>query len=94
MKLAVFLVSSLFAAQAFAVPAICTSKSEKAVHKASSRYDGEHVFAYDCAYAHNGAAVICEVAAEKGGGDAVDTWRVVLSKTCSRVYRTEMIGEE
>ena len=89
MKIMILAIVTLMSAQAFAVPNKCYTKAAAAV-----RYSGEEAEAQDCQLAPNGGAVICEVAAYKGGGDAVDTWRVVLTKTCSKVLRTELMGEE
>lgn len=89
MKTLLIAALAVMSAQAFAVPNKCYSKSATAV-----RYSGEEAEAHECAFAPNGKVVICEVAAYKGGGDAVDTWRVVLNKTCTKVLRTELIGEE
>ncbi len=89
MKIMIFAMVSLMSAQAFAVPSRCYTKAAAAV-----RYSGEEAEATECTLAPNGAAVICDVAAYKGGGDAVDSWRVVLNKSCSKVLRTELMGEE
>jgi hypothetical protein len=89
MKLFILSIMAMASAQAFAVPSKCITLAENTV-----RYAGEEAYAYDCKLAPNRVVVLCEVAAFKGGGDAVDTWRVVLNKTCSRVYRAELIGEE
>lgn len=89
MKIILLAIVSLVSAQAFAVPNKCYTKAAAAV-----RYSGEEAEAHECKLAPNGGAVICEVAAYKGGGDAVDTWLVVLNKTCTKVFRTELIGEE
>lgn len=89
MKLFILSIVTLISTQAFAVPSKCFTLAENKV-----RYTGEEAEAYKCELAANGGAVICEVAAYKGGGDAVDTWRIVMDKTCSRVYRSDLIGEE
>ncbi len=89
MKLLILATVVLISTQAFALPRKCFTLAENNV-----RYAGEDAEAYKCVKAANGGVVICEVAAYKGGGDAVDTWRVVLDPTCSRVYRSELIGEE
>lgn len=89
MKTILIAALALMSVQAFAVPSKCYTKAAAAV-----RYSGEEAEAHECTLAPNGKAVICEVAAYKGGGDAVDTWRVVLNKTCTKVFRTELIGEE
>lgn len=89
MKLFILSIVTLVSTQAFAVPSKCFTLAENNV-----RYEGEEAHAYKCEFAPNKAAVICEVAAYKSDGEAIDTWRVVLNKTCSKVYRSELIGEE
>lgn len=89
MKFLILTIITLISTHAFALPSKCFTLAENNV-----RYAGEEAEAYKCKLATNGGAVICEVAAYKGGGDAVDTWRVVLNKTCSRVLRSDLIGEE
>lgn len=90
MKLTVVLLS-LFALNAFAAP---VSNRCKRLAENEVRYEGEEAYAHTCSVTANRAAIICEVAAYKSGGDASDTYHVVLNKKCSRVLRSELIGEE
>ena len=98
MKFVAIALLTMTTAQAFAVvmPTRCYRKAEAAVRASENggRYVDEQVDADECGITANRAAVYCEVAAYKGGGDAVDSYRVILTKTCSRVLRTEMTGEE
>jgi len=98
MKLIAMTLIALACGSALAqVPARCAGKAERAVRtdgEYASRYVGESVYAHECVLADNRAAVICDVAAEKGDGAANDSYRVVLNKTCSRVFRVELTGEE
>ncbi len=98
MKLIVMTLITLSCASALAeIPARCAGKAERAVRtesEYSSRYAGESVYAHECVLADNRGAVICDVAAEKGDGAATDSYRVVLNKTCTRVFRVELTGEE
>jgi hypothetical protein len=97
MKLILSSMLLLASVQAFAVPETCASKAEKAVRtdsEYSDRYENEEVIAFSCKLAPNGAVVLCEVAASKGGGDASDEYRVVMNKTCSKVLHIDLIGEE
>ena len=58
------------------------------------KYDRGGIMPYNCEIADNKAAVLCGVSATKGEGSAADTFLVVLSKDCKKVYRVELIGEE
>lgn len=69
-------------------PKKCRALAEREV-----RYSREEAFS-DCELAPNKAVYLCEVTALKGGGDASDTYLVVVNKSCSRVLRSELIGEE
>lgn len=77
------------------VPAACYAKAEAATEKFAGDYYDENGFsAYQCAVAPNGGAVICDVSASKGDGDAMDGYRAVLSLDCKKVYRVELTSEE
>ncbi len=91
----VFSLTQVAFAQSF--PKNCLKAAEKAVEKATK---GQH---YDkdgfsdnssCLMASNKAVVVCEVYASKGGGDAYDTYRAVLNKTCTKTFRVELTGDE
>jgi hypothetical protein len=80
---------------ASAVPAVCFRNAEKFVESSvGDSYDKEGFDAYECKKSPVGNAVVCDVAASKGNGAAFDTYRVVLSPSCKRSYRIELIGEE
>ena len=99
MKSPVFMcaaISMSFAANASEIGKSCYARAEKATERFAEPgyYDHDGFTAYNCESAPNGAAVLCEVSASKGKGAATDTFRVVLSRDCSRTYRVELIGEE
>ncbi len=94
---ALFLTSSIFLNSAIAeeVSKQCYSKAASAVEEfADGGYDEDGFWAYDCQLADNKKAVVCDVGASKGNGDATDTYRVVLNKSCNKVFRVELTGEE
>ncbi len=77
------------------VPAACDARASRAVEKAEpNRYDKDGFWTNGCEFAENKGAVICEVVAMKGDEAASDTYRVVLNKTCTKVFRVELTGEE
>jgi hypothetical protein len=90
----------LVAAPAFAktseISTKCYLKAEAAIEKFAQPgyYDEDGFQAFNCELASNQKAVICDVGALKGGGEASDTFRVVLSASCDKVYRVELTGEE
>lgn len=95
MKIALLLSTFPLFASADIGKTLCEAKAEKAVqNNGNGGYDKDGFYAYNCGYAPNKAAVICEVSASKGDGAATDTYRVVLNKSCTRVYRVELTGEE
>lgn len=61
---------------------------------ANGGYDENGFWAFDCRLADNKKVVVCDVGASKGNGDATDTYRVVLNKSCTHVFRVELTGEE
>ncbi|MGE3757526.1 MAG: hypothetical protein AB7H97_07210 [Pseudobdellovibrionaceae bacterium] len=82
---------------AFAVPVgtKCYKNAAAAVEAAAeTTYDRGGIRATGCLLASNKKVVLCEVEAPKGRGAAVDSYRVVLSANCSRVYRVDLVGEE
>lgn len=62
--------------------------------KFGNGYDRDGIEAYKCELAANRAAVICEVSAAKGDGAASDTYRTILTKSCTKVLRVELLFEE
>ncbi|MFP5458888.1 MAG: hypothetical protein ACLGG7_09165 [Bacteriovoracia bacterium] len=78
------------------VPESCFTKASSAVERSSfnDRYDVGGFETLDCERSLNRKVVLCEVSASKGDGAATDTFRVVLSESCSRVLRIDLIGEE
>ena len=74
----------------------CYSRAEKATERFAEpdHYDANGFTAFHCDLAPNGQAVICDVSASKGNGAATDTYRVVLSRSCTKTYRVELTGEE
>lgn len=74
----------------------CARRSSYAVKALDTekKYDRGGIMTYGCEIADNKAAVLCEVSATKGDGSATDTFLVVLSKDCRKVYRVELTGEE
>lgn len=82
---------------AFAAPIsqACYDNAASAVEKRfADRYDREGFAAYECKRSSSGRVINCEVAASKGDGAAIDTYRVTLSSDCSRTFRVDLIGEE
>lgn len=74
---------------------ICYPNAAKfAENEAQGNYDKNGFKADLCTVANNKKAVICEVFAMKGDGAAFDTYRVVMSRRCSIVFRVEIIGIE
>lgn len=57
-------------------------------------YDREGFQTLGCKKSPVGRAVICEVAASKDEGAAIDTFRVVLNMACTKALRIELVGEE
>lgn len=77
------------------VAAVCYKNAAKfAEEQATGGYDRDGFWAYECSVAENKKAVICDVGASKGGGDATDTYRVVMNRSCSKAFRVELTGEE
>jgi len=73
----------------------CATVAERAVtKKVGWKYDRNGIWAFQCVIAPNNAAFICELGASKGDGAAVDTYRAVLNKTCTKTFRVDLIGEE
>ncbi len=62
--------------------------------KGRKYYDADGFDAFKCEIAQNNKVVICEVGASKGGGEAHDTYRVVMNRDCWKSHRVELIGEE
>lgn len=89
------LMTSGFVSAAQSNPA-CYSKANEAVEQFVDRidYDANGFETYECFLASNQKAVICEVSASKGDGAAIDTYRVVLNRNCTKIFRVELIGEE
>jgi hypothetical protein len=77
------------------ISSLCYRNAAKfAEEAATGNYDEDGFYAYECFLAPNRAAVICDVSASKGEGDATDTYRVVMNKSCRKAFRVEMTGEE
>ena len=73
----------------------CAPVAEETVKaEAGEGYDADGFSANDCQLAPNNAVVICEVSASKGDGEAIDTYRAVLNKSCTKVFRVDLISEE
>ena len=73
----------------------CSKKAIKAVEQnAVNSYDQDGISVVDCEVAPNNAALICDMRAQKGDGAANDSYTVVLTKSCSKVLRVELTGEE
>lgn len=87
---------SLKADEGATAPKSCNKKAAKAVaEKVEKRkYDQDGLDAYECLLSPNGLVVVCGVSASKGSGDAIDSYQVVLDKTCTAIYRVELTGEE
>ncbi len=98
MKKMIFILFWLSGATSFAasIAKECYSKSESSVAQSVSQndYDEDGFSAYKCEVAKNNSAILCEVSASKGDGAAIDTYRVVLNKSCSHTFRIDLIGEE
>ena len=87
------LLSSLCFAET--IPSACYVNAAGAVESLhGDTYDREGFEAYDCEISPVGKAIVCDVAASKGNGDAIDTYQVVLSKSCAKVFKVTLIGEE
>lgn len=71
---------------------IAEKEATKRVKK--NYYDKDGIWAYECVLAPNKAVVICDLGANKGDGGATDTLRVVLNKTCTKVFKVTLISEE
>lgn len=85
--------SNLFASKDLL--AKCGPRTEAYATAAVGRkYDPNGIEAYKCEIAQNKAVVLCELLASKGDGDAHDTYRAVLNKSCTRVLRLDVIGIE
>ena len=95
MLFAMFISASAFA-KTGKISTKCYAKAETAVEKFAEPgyYDEDGFQAFNCGLAPNQKAMICEVGAMKGGGEASDTFRVVMSTSCNKVYRVELTGEE
>lgn len=78
------------------IPASCFTKAAKAVERAIAdrSYDANGFNTLECKLASNKAVYLCQVAASKGDGAAMDSYLVVLSKTCSKALRVELASEE
>lgn len=78
------------------IPAQCFIKATKAVEKSTTTggYDTNGVETLECKLADNKAVYLCQVAASKGDGAAMDSYLVVLTKTCSKALRLELSSEE
>lgn len=94
-----FILLSFFAA--FSTTAIadvsktCIRNAIKAVEQnAVNTYDRNGISVIDCEVTPNNAALICDMYAQKGDGAANDSYIVVLTKSCSKVLRVELTGEE
>lgn len=98
MKLALSLVVTLGALLPLAGQAksICHLKAEQSVASSveNNYYDENGFETIGCDQAANQSAVICDVAASKGDGAAMDTYRVVLNLACTKTFRVELTGEE
>ena len=100
MKTAIFsiglgLLLSSSIVSAASVPAQCFNKAASAVEKQyAENYDKDGFEAYDCNKSTDNRAVVCDVAASKGDGAALDTYQVVMNKTCSKVFSVKLTGEE
>lgn len=79
-------------------PKSCFKKAEKAVKLASEEaertYDRGGIEALSCVSPANKNIVVCDIRALKGGGEANDSYYVILNKTCSKALRVQMTGEE
>ena len=97
-KLALLALVLNFSTQAFAFDTLqdkCFKKAAVATAKfAGSGYDKDGFETYECALAPNKAVILCNVAASKGEGAAIDTYRVILDKACNKVFRVDLTGEE
>lgn len=91
-----FLISAPAFAKAGEISTQCYLKAETAVEQFAQPgyYDEDGFQAFNCELASNQKAMICDVGALKGGGEASDTFRVVLSAACDKIYRVELTGEE
>jgi hypothetical protein len=92
-------VLSLFAINTMASETIsskCYKNAKRYVEKFAGigRYDENGFSTYQCATATNKKAVICYVSASKGDGAAIDSYRAVMNRTCSRSFRVELSSEE
>lgn len=94
------LLALLFAVQAAAsdddVFAACFAKAANAVenHREAGYYDQGGVTTWSCADAPNGKTSFCIVSALKGGGAAVDIYRVVLDPSCAEVFGVELTSQK
>ncbi len=72
----------------------CYSVAEASVEVSAEQgyYDEGGFSAIGCSITES--VVVCTVAASKGDGAAMDTYRVVLDSTCKKTLRVELIGEE
>lgn len=89
-------ISLLNPAFASKVPAKCESKSIAAVARvtAASGHDSDDIEILDCEFSKTGKEVKCDLSLSKGGGEAFDTYEVILNQKCSRVLNLELTGEE
>jgi hypothetical protein len=72
--------------------AIKTIREQKTSY--AKRYVNEEMEATLCKLTPNKGAIECEVSACKSNCAALDAWRVILSKSCKKVYGFKLIGEE
>lgn len=94
--LLIFTLPFLIAQAQASVPETCLASASAAVERSgfNDRYDVGGFETLGCERSLNRKVVLCEVSASKGDGAASDTFRVVLSASCSRVLRIDLIGEE
>lgn len=84
-------------ASVYNVPSKCFIKAEVLLSsfvEGLGLYDEDGIEAYVCNLASNKVVIVCELSATKGDGAAVDTYKLVMDKKCSKAYRYELVGEE
>jgi hypothetical protein len=92
--LTAFMSSVSFAAR-HSIPDYCAENAASFVeHKYGDNYDREGFEGLNCKRSPVGRAIECTVAASKGNGAAIDTYRVILNTRCSNYYRIDLVGEE
>lgn len=102
MKHIVTAMFAVFSLSAFAenVPGICYDNAATFAEAFTlkspygARYDREGFQAYECYKSPVGKAIVCDVAASKGDGAALDTYRVVMNITCKKPFSVTLTGEE